>query len=187
MHADTVTIRPAAPADAAALAEFGERVFDEVFGPQNDEGDMASYLNEAFSPDIQRAEITGPGSIVLLAERGGALAGYAHIAPAPAPECVTGAPALELKRLYVEPALHGQGLGKKLLDEGLRRASAAGAATVWLGVWENNVKAQRFYAREGFVKVGDHPFVLGSDTQTDWIMQRELAVIDSPAPPQPDP
>ena len=56
MEEETV-IRPAAAADAAALAEFAERVFDEVFGPLNDPGDMASYLNEAFSPDIQRAEI----------------------------------------------------------------------------------------------------------------------------------
>ena len=168
------TIRQATPADAATLAEFAERVFDEVFSPGNDEGDMASYLREAFSPEIQRAEITGEGSIVLLAEQAGTLAGYLHIAPAPTPECVAGGPAVELKRLYVEPSLHGRGIGKKLLDEGLTRARAAGARCIWLGVWENNTKAQAFYTREGFARVGEHPFVLGSDTQTDWIMQRPL-------------
>lgn len=174
MTGDT-RIRPASANDAAVLAEFAERVFDEVFSPGNDEGDMASYLNEAFSPDIQRAEITGEDSIVLLAERGGALAGYLHIAPAPTPECVAGGPAVELKRLYVEPSLHGRGIGKTLLDEGLTRARAAGARCIWLGVWEQNTKAQAFYAREGFTRVGEHPFVLGSDVQTDWIMQRSLA------------
>jgi ribosomal protein S18 acetylase RimI-like enzyme len=174
MEEETV-IRPAAAADAPALAEFAERVFDEVFGPLNDPGDMASYLNEAFSPDIQRAEITGSGNIVLLAERGGQLAGYLHLAPSPTPECVTGPQAVELKRLYVEPALHRLGIGRKLLEQGLARARQAGTRTVWLGVWENNAKAQAFYTREGFTRVGDHPFVLGSDTQTDWIMQRSLA------------
>ena len=167
-------IRPARAADAAALSEFAERVFDEVFAPSNDEGDMASYLSEAFSPDIQRAEITATDSIVLLAERGGQLAGYLHIAPAPVPECVAGGSAVELKRLYVEPALHGRGIGRQLLDEGLRRARGAGARCVWLGVWENNTKAQSFYTREGFSRAGEHPFVLGSDMQTDWIMQRPL-------------
>jgi diamine N-acetyltransferase len=175
MEENTI-IRPAAAADADRLSEFAERVFDEVFGPQNDEGDMASYLNEAFSPDIQRTEITTPGSIVLLAEdpRTRALVGYAHVAPAEAPDCVTGHSPLELKRLYVEPSLHGRGIGRRLLHEALARARAQGAETVWLGVWERNFKAQAFYTREGFTRVGEHPFILGSDTQTDWIMQRSI-------------
>ncbi len=174
MEEETV-IRPAVAADAAALAEFAERVFDEVFGPLNDPGDMASYLSEAFSPEIQRAEITGKENIVLLAERRGELVGYLHLAPSETPECVAGPAAVELKRLYVDPSLHGQRIGRKLLDEGLARARQAGTRTVWLGVWENNTKAQAFYTREGFTRVGEHPFVLGSDTQTDWIMARSLA------------
>lgn len=174
---EVAVIRPAVAADAGALSEFAERVFDEVFGPANDPGDMASYLTEAFAPHIQRAEITGAGSIVLLAESpdSGALAGYLHIAPADPPPCVTGPSPIELKRLYVDPKQHGRRVGKRLLDDGLARAKAAGAATIWLGVWEHNTKAQAFYAREGFRRVGEHDFVLGSDRQTDWIMQRSIA------------
>lgn len=175
MEAEPV-IRPATAGDAAALAEFAERVFDEVFSEGNDPGDMASYLNEAFAPDIQRAEITAPGSIVLLAVDPStqAFAGYLHIAPSERPACVTGPDPVELKRLYVEPSMHGRRIGKRLLDEGLARAKAAGAKTVWLGVWERNFKAQGFYTREGFARVGEHPFVLGSDTQTDWILAKTL-------------
>jgi len=170
-------IRPATAADAARLSEFAERVFDEVFGPHNDEGDMASYLNEAFSPEIQREEITTPGAIMLIAEDPTTtrITGYLHIAPADTPDCVRGDAPAELKRLYVDPPLHGTGLGKKLLDEGIARAKYAGTKTLWLGVWENNTQAQAFYTREGFARVGEHPFVLGSDTQTDWIMQRPIA------------
>ena len=169
-------IRPAQAGDAERLAEFAERVFDEVFGPGNDEGDMASYLNEAFSPEIQRREITAPGGIVLLALDPGSdeLAGYLHIAQANRPACVTGDGPAELKRLYVDPAHHRRGIGKRLLDEGIARAKAAGIRTLWLGVWERNFTAQAFYTREGFVRVGDHPFVLGSDTQTDWIMAKSI-------------
>ena len=103
------------------------------------------------------------------------LAGYLHVAPADRPDCVSGDAPVELKRLYVDPSRHRRGLGKQLLDEGVARAKAAGAKTLWLGVWERNFTAQAFYTREGFVRVGDHPFVLGSDVQTDWIMQRALA------------
>jgi ribosomal protein S18 acetylase RimI-like enzyme len=170
-----VTVRAASIDDAAALAEFAARVFAEVFGPGNDEADMASYLAEAFGPEIQRAEIAAPGAIVLIAEsRGGGMAGYLHIAASATPAGVTGENAVELKRLYVEPALHSRGAGKALLDEGLSRARASGAATVWLGVWEHNTRAQKFYRREGFERVGEHTFLLGSDPQTDWIMQRAL-------------
>lgn len=173
---EVAVIRAAAAADADALSEFAERVFDEVFGPTNDPGDMASYLAEAFAPHIQRAEITGAGSVVLLAEEPGtgALAGYLHIAPADTPPCVSGPSPVELKRLYVDPAKHGRRIGKRLLDEGLARARGAGAATVWLGVWEHNTRAQAFYLREGFRRVGEHDFMLGSDRQTDWIMQRSI-------------
>ena len=171
-----VIVRAASIDDAAALAGFAARVFAEVFGPGNDEQDMAAYLAEAFGPDIQRAEIAAPGAIVLIAEtREGGMAGYLHIAASPTPACVTGAHAVELKRLYVEPALHSRGTGKALLDAGLARATAAGAATVWLGVWEHNTRAQKFYRREGFERAGEHTFLLGSDAQTDWIMQRSVA------------
>lgn len=170
-------IRQASTADAASLAAFASRVFDEVFGPQNDAADMAAYLAEAFAPHLQHAEIARPGSIVLIAERPGAcdIVGYAHLVNAETPACVRGHSPIELKRLYVDPSIHNRGLGKRLLDEGIARAKRAGAETVWLGVWEHNVKAQRFYMREGFTRAGEHVFVLGSDTQTDWIMQRSLA------------
>jgi ribosomal protein S18 acetylase RimI-like enzyme len=169
-------IRPASAGDAAALSAFARRVFDEVFGPPNDPDDMAAYLGEAFSPEIQRSEITAAGSIILLAvDASGALSGYLYIGAAETPSCVTGPTPVELKRIYVDPACHSRGLGKRLLDEGLARAKAAGAGTIWLGVWERNFGAQRFYSRAGFERVGDHPFVLGSDVQTDWIMQRSLA------------
>lgn len=169
-----VTIRAATATDAAALAAFAERVFDEVFSPGNDEGDMASYMTEAFGPRQQRAEIAELGAIVLIAEdAAGAFAGYLHITASAAPACVT-APAVELKRLYVDPRRHSRGLGKRLLDEGIARARAAGAPRLWLGVWEHNVRAQKFYQREGFTRAGEHVFLLGSDPQTDWIMQRSI-------------
>jgi ribosomal protein S18 acetylase RimI-like enzyme len=172
---EDITIRAATADDAAALAEFAERVFDEVFSPGNDEGDMASYMTEAFGPRQQRAEITEPGAIMLVAEDAtGALAGYLHITASRTPACVT-APAVELKRLYVDPRRHSRGLGKRLLDDGIARAKAAGATRLWLGVWEHNVRAQKFYQREGFTRAGEHIFLLGSDPQTDWIMQRTLA------------
>ena len=42
---------------------------------------------------------------------------------------------------------------------------------VWLGVWEHNNRAQKFYWKYGFEKSGHtHPFPIGNTPQTDlWL------------------
>jgi len=45
---------------------------------------------------------------------------------------------------------------------------------VWLGVWENNAKAIRFYRKNGFVIFDKHVFMLGNDKQTDLMMKRQI-------------
>jgi len=42
-------------------------------------------------------------------------------------------------------------------------------------VWERNPRAVAFYAKFGFARVGEHGFVLGADTQTDWLFSRTLS------------
>jgi len=54
------------------------------------------------------------------------------------------------------------------------QARALGARQLWLGVWEHNLRAIAFYRRVGFAQCSSHPFLLGSDLQTDWVMNRRL-------------
>ena len=56
----------------------------------------------------------------------------------------------------------------------LDTASSLGATRVWLGVWEKNARAIAFYAKCGFRDVGSQPFLLGSDLQTDRVMEALL-------------
>jgi len=49
---------------------------------------------------------------------------------------------------------------------------------MWLGVNEENAKAQRFYAKHGFERVGSKHFLVGDRYEDDWVMERALA----PAP-----
>ncbi len=53
-------------------------------------------------------------------------------------------------------------------------ANERGVAYVWLGVWEHNYKAIKFYQDKGFVCFGEHVFVLGEDRQTDFLMKKTL-------------
>jgi ribosomal protein S18 acetylase RimI-like enzyme len=79
--------------------------------------------------------------------------------------------AIELVRFYVDAALQGRGLAHTLMQAALS-AAAQRARTMWLGVWERNARAIAFYAKWGFIDIGDHVFMLGSDRQTDRIMWR---------------
>ena len=178
----TTLVRPATVADAPRLSRLGATTFRETFEGENTPEDMARYLAEAFTPDRQAAEITDPAATVLLAERRGPsgdaeLVGYVHLVSGPAPEAVRGPAPLELKRLYVARAWHGQGVAQTLMDAALDAARVRGAQTMWLGVWERNPRAAAFYRKYGFTRVGEHTFVLGADVQTDWVLARPLGTV----------
>jgi diamine N-acetyltransferase len=176
----TIKIRPAGIDDAIALSRVGASTFRETFEAENTPEDMARYLAEAFTPERQAAEIDDAASTVLLAEHYGAsgdaeLVGYAHLVSGPVPEAVRGHEPLELKRLYVMRAWHGRRVAQALMDAAIDAAHARGAQTLWLGVWERNLRAVAFYMKYGFVRVGEHTFVLGGDPQTDWLLTRPIA------------
>ena len=115
----------------------------------------------------------------LLAEAGGRLAGYAQLRSGPAPACVTGVDPIELMRFYVSREWHGRGVAQSLMGSIMQEAAGRGARTLWLGVWERNQRAQAFYRKAGFTDAGSHVFMVGTDPQTDRIMTRPLAHVDS--------
>lgn len=168
------SIRRANVADAGLLAELGARTFAATFAADNKPEDMAAYLAAAFSPRQQAAELSDPRATFLLAEVDGRAAGYAALRAGDAPDCVTGAKPVELLRLYVMREWFGRGVGEALMRACVDEAQAAGYQTMWLGVWEHNGRAQSFYRKWGFRLVGEHIFQLGSDAQTDLLMERAL-------------
>ena len=175
----TIKIRPATRDDAAALSQVGAATFRETFEGENAPEDMQRYLAEAFAPDRQAEEIADPAGTVLLADyhgdSGGAeLVGYAHLVSGPVPEVVRGVAPLELKRLYVVRAWHGRGVAQALMEAAVDAARGRGASTLWLGVWERNPRAVAFYTKYGFERVGEHTFMLGADSQTDWLLARRI-------------
>ena len=169
MNRERVTIRRAGPDDAATLAELAARIFRDTFADSNTPEDMAAYLAGAFRPDRQRAEIAAPGACTLLAEVDGPV-GFAQIRTGAAPACVRTERPVELWRFYVDRSWHGRGVAHALRRAVLRGARALGAGSVWLGVWEHNARALAFYAKHGFVAVGEHEFRLGRDVQTDLLL-----------------
>lgn len=176
-----LSIRKATVADAEALSAFAARVFRETFAPDNDPMDMDAYLSEAFAPEKQAAEIADGSGVCLLAEVGETLAGYAflRIEAADGRDPSVALPVelpVELQRFYVDYAWHGRGVAPALMTACIDTARARGSATMWLGVWERNPRAIRFYQKHGFVDIGAKEFRLGTDLQTDRVMSRSVAL-----------
>lgn len=168
------TIRKANPEDAERLAELAEKTFRETFAQDNTPEDMDQYVREALSTARVRIELSDPSNVFLVALADERFLGYAKLRTSSTEPCVTGPSPIEIERLYVDQSSTGRGLGRALMQACLDIARANHHETVWLGVWEHNHRARRFYERWGFREVGQHIFRLGTDDQIDIILTRPL-------------
>jgi len=81
---------------------------------------------------------------------------------------------LEIKRIYVKSSHHGKKVGQILYDKALEIAQQEKKKYIWLGVWDENLRAVNFYKKNGFVEFDKHIFRLGNDEQTDLMMKKIL-------------
>src|ERR1044072_4708217 len=156
-------IRYATPDDATLLAELGAQTFSETFAKDNTPDDMAAYLVEAFNVEEMATELNDPLMVSIIAERDAAPVGYAQLRRGEAPPPIHSDNAIELARIYVSQSCIGQGVGAALMQACLDEAKRLAHSIIYLGVWEHNETAKTFYHKWNFKKVGEHPFVLGTD------------------------
>jgi ribosomal protein S18 acetylase RimI-like enzyme len=171
-----ILIRQSVPEDAKLLTDLAYTTFWDAFAhhPKNAPDDLNHYMRQAFNQEQITAELADAKNIFLIAEIGGEAAGYSKIIVDNIEPGITAERPVELSRLYSHQKHLGQGVGQTLMDACFERARAEDRDVMWLGVWEYNPRAQRFYEKNGFRVVGSHVFLLGKDPQTDLLMQREL-------------
>jgi ribosomal protein S18 acetylase RimI-like enzyme len=169
-----VVVRHASPHDNVLLAELGAETFRDAFAPDNTPEDMELYIRRSFSPDIQAAEIADPYSRFLIAEADGFPVGYVRLRKGAPPAPIELERPIEINRIYARTSWIGRKVGATLMTACLSEAAATARATIWLAVWEKNVRAIGFYRKWQFVDVGSQPFLLGNDVQNDLIMVRPV-------------
>ena len=172
----SIKIRVATTDDAAMLSKIGWKSFYDAFAdhPRNKPEDMKAYMDQAFSVETIAVDLADPTVTYLIGEIDDQIVGYAKIKAKSTEPCVTGTNPIELCRLYALQDWIGHGVGPSLMQACLDEAQKRGYDTMWLGVWEFNYRAQKFYSKWGFEKIGEHVFQLGSDPQTDWVLQRAI-------------
>ena len=160
--------------DLDTLRQISLETFADAFADQNDPGDFREYLRQAFAREQLKKELSNPGSRFYFLYWEGDLAGYAKINEGDAQTEPWHPDAVEIERIYIRSPYQGKGLGGRMLLWLRSLAAAEGKACLWLGVWEENRDAIRFYERHGFVIFGKHPYYIGSDRQMDWMMRLDL-------------
>ena len=171
-------IRRATIEDAEPLTDLAYQTFWDAFHdhPKNAPDDLADYMAKAFNLEQIAEELADKNSIFLIAEIENEMVGYAKLVVDYIEPGVTAEKPVELNRLYSATEYLGKGVGAALMEECFAAATDLGCDAMWLGVWEYNPRAQRFYEKYGFRVVGKHVFQLGSDAQTDLLMQKDLSV-----------
>ena len=164
-------------ADAVSLSTLGATTFQEAFQDDNTPEDMAAYVRENFTPEHLTAELSDPLATFLIAEVSERPVGYTKLRRSEPEPCLQGMNPLELVRLYVLAEYIGQGVGAALMQTCIEQAKDRGHDTLWLGVWEKNIRAIHFYRKWGFEQKGSHVFQLGSDAQTDLLLERHLNMV----------
>lgn len=167
-------IRNASISDSVLLADLSARTFKSAYKAQLTDKELNDYTASTFSLDRIQAELIDPACKFLLAYEGDTTIGYAMLRTDDPPNSVMGPKPVELARIYLTEGVIGKGNGTMLMEACLQTAKEDGHETIWLGVWEKNGRAIRFYEKWGFTTVGSIDFEFGDEVQADLVMVRVI-------------
>ncbi len=171
---DSVEISLVSLLDIKQLQSIGRITFYETFVESNTKGDMQQYLDDNFSSQVLTSELNNPTSQFYFARLNNQVVGYLKINWAQSQTETNHDNALEIERIYVLKEYLGKQIGQLLYDKALHIAQNTKVKYIWLGVWENNPRAIRFYEKNGFIAFDKHIFTVGTDDQTDILMKLKL-------------
>ena len=159
--------------DLDILRRIGIQTFTETFAPVNTKEDIDIYLDSGFTSEKLTAEINNPDSQFYFINIDNNTAGYLKVNLSSAQTELQDPDSLEIERIYVLQEFQGQNAGQLLFSKAMEISREHKLKYVWLGVWEKNLKAIKFYEKNGFSVFDKHSFKLGNDLQTDILMKKQ--------------
>ena len=156
------------------LKIISKQTFFETFAEGNSEENMKKYLEESFTTELLKTELTNPNSEFYFTRMDNNVIGYLKINFGQAQTELKDKSAIEIERIYVLKEFQGKQIGQVLFNKAFEIAKQLNADYLWLGVWEENPRAINFYKKNGFVEFDKHVFKLGDDEQTDIMMKLQI-------------
>ncbi|MCB6971377.1 MULTISPECIES: GNAT family N-acetyltransferase [Butyricimonas] len=171
---ENISIQRVTSGDIRRLQEIGRQTFSETFAEVNTAEDMEKYLQESFSSEKLSEELHDRNSEFYFAAVDDHIIGYLKLNFGASQTELKDCKALEIERIYVLREFHGKKVGQLLYEKAIQVAKQMNVDYIWLGVWEENPRAIKFYKKNGFVAFDKHIFKLGNDEQTDIMMKLQL-------------
>ncbi|MBC7652865.1 MAG: GNAT family N-acetyltransferase [Oligoflexus sp.] len=155
------------------LQKTSKETFSLAFANDNTKENLADYFEKAFSIEALTKQINDANSRFYFVYHDDELAAYFKINIGESQTEIGAQEGMELERLYIYPAYQNKKIGAFIINEVKIKAILEDKKYIWLGVWENNLRAIKFYKNQGFTKFESHIYYLGTDAQTDWMMHLE--------------
>lgn len=174
-----IQVSVATVADSTEVAAVAARTFPLACPPSSTPQDIAAFIATNLTA-IQFDEYIRDNRVLVARQDDAAIVGYAMLVDGVADDpdvqrAVTLRPAVQLSKMYVLPEFHQAGVAAALMAAALTEAATLGATGVWLGVNQENERAQRFYAKHGFSRSGTKTFQVGERLENDYVMQCSVA------------
>lgn len=169
-----IEIKEAGADDAQLISVLATATFYEAYFEQDESRNLANYIREAFDLEVIRTDLTDPDATFYIVYLDTKACGFAKLVKNSTADGVTTRNTIELKRIYILERVLGKGVGSILLNHCLDESRRQGFETLWLGVWDENLKAQRFYDRHGFKQVGSVSMPYGAVVGTNFVMEKKL-------------
>jgi len=162
------------PEEADTLARLARETFRETYGGRTDAANLRLYIDTHLTAARLLAELANPGFAFHMTRVAGEPAGYLKTRRDRQPKGIDHTRCLQVERIYVLQRFQGAGIGTTLLDIALREARAAGDATLWLQVWQQNHEAIGFYRSKGFRIYETAAFEFGNERTDDHLMRHDI-------------
>lgn len=171
---NALRIRQAKTPDIKIISALGITTCYEAYFELDPSRDLAEYCVEFFSLEQLTIEFEDANSTFLIAEFNGKAVGYAKLREGKKIECLKGVNAIEVQRIYLLEKVKGKNFGRALIEKCCEIGSEKGYKTLWLGVWDKNLLAQKFYEKIGMKNVGTTDFSDGKNEFINLVFAKEI-------------
>ena len=173
-HSTQLQIRLAKADDALCLGVLASQVFLDTYAVLGVRASLAEYVRSSFATSALQNLLANPEVMLCVAEASAHMVGFAQVSVEVAQPLVQAERPAELERLYVQRPFMGQRVGAQLLREAEELAAQRGADALWCSVWVHNVRALRFYERQGYANLGSSVFVMGHERHDNRVLCKML-------------
>jgi ribosomal protein S18 acetylase RimI-like enzyme len=169
-----LNIRRATLSDLQLICVLAITTHYEAYFELDPSHDLADYCVRFFDLETVKSELANPNLTYLIAEYKGNAVGFAELREGKKVKCMEGKNAIEVQRIYVIEPMKGKGIGKALIEKCCEIGREKGYASIWLGVWDKNVEAQKFYRKIGMENVGLTDFSDGKNEFLNFVFAKEI-------------